>query len=144
MAAGRKNQRTEVAGPRTPTLMDARIGVLIRERRLALELRQEDLAGQLKITQHQLQKYETGANRIAASRLIECARVLEVPVAWFYQSADADGAAVPAAHSTLSVDERDLVERYRKLSAEKKSQLIGISKLLQNGEAKAERKSRRT
>ena len=144
MVKGRKDQRAALTGPRQPTQMDARIGALIRERRLALDLRQEDLAGKLKITQHQLQKYETGENRIAASRLVDCSRAHEVPVAWFYQSSSEADTARPSSEAVLSFDERDLIERYRELSADGKAQLIGISKLLQNGETKIERRARRT
>ena len=124
--------------------MDARIGVLIRKRRLALELRQEDLARVLEITAHQLQKYETGENRIAASRLVECARALDVPVAWFYQSTSADENTKAQSETALTGGEHELVERYRQLSAEGRAQLIGISKLLQNEGGAKKHKTRRT
>ena len=133
MTTGSKNKRNAAAGPRRPTAMDARIGVLIRERRLALSLRQEDLAVKLQITQHQLQKYETGENRIAASRLLDCARALATPVAWFFQSVTQAGITKSATEPVLLDDELSLVIVYRGLSPDKKAQLIGIARLLRDG-----------
>jgi transcriptional regulator with XRE-family HTH domain len=53
-----------------------------------LAMSQRDLADALDIAQQQLQKYETGQNRISASRLYEAARILKAPVAWFYEGLD--------------------------------------------------------
>ena len=36
------------------------------------------------VTFQQLQKYESGANRISASRLFDLSRVLDVPVSYFF------------------------------------------------------------
>ena len=49
---------------------------------------QRELAVALDVAQQQLQKYETGQNRISASRLYEAARILKAPVAWFYEGLD--------------------------------------------------------
>src|SRR3546814_2369936 len=46
---------------------------------------QETLARALGITFQQIQKYERGTNRIFASRLFHLARVLRVPIAYFFQ-----------------------------------------------------------
>src|SRR3546814_14329610 len=46
---------------------------------------QETLARALGITFQQIQKYERGTNRIFASRLFHLARVLMVPIAYFFQ-----------------------------------------------------------
>jgi transcriptional regulator with XRE-family HTH domain len=53
-----------------------------------LGLSQEKLGEALGLTFQQVQKYERGANRIGASRLLEIARVLDVPVAFFYDDVD--------------------------------------------------------
>jgi transcriptional regulator with XRE-family HTH domain len=59
---------------------DRLIGANIKARRLVMGRPQEALAKALGITFQQVQKYETGTNRVAASRLIDIARALEVPV----------------------------------------------------------------
>lgn len=59
------------------------IGRRIRRRRLFLNKTQAALAQSLGVTYQQLQKYETGANKIADSRLVEIARLLEVAPDYF-------------------------------------------------------------
>jgi transcriptional regulator with XRE-family HTH domain len=53
-------------------------------------LSQTALADRLSLTFQQLQKYESGANRISASRLWQIAQVLDVPVSWFFMGIDDD------------------------------------------------------
>ena len=55
-----------------------------RVRRLYRGMRQEELARALGLTFQQVQKYESGANRVSASRLWEIAAVLETPIAYFF------------------------------------------------------------
>ncbi len=45
---------------------------------------QEKLANALGLTFQQVQKYERGANRIGSSRLYQLSRILDVPVAFFF------------------------------------------------------------
>jgi transcriptional regulator with XRE-family HTH domain len=53
-----------------------------------LGLSQEKLGEALGLTFQQVQKYERGANRVGASRLLEIAQVLSVPIAFFYDDVD--------------------------------------------------------
>jgi transcriptional regulator with XRE-family HTH domain len=46
---------------------------------------QHDLARALNVTFQQVQKYERGTNRITAGRLLDIARILLVPVQFFYE-----------------------------------------------------------
>jgi transcriptional regulator with XRE-family HTH domain len=65
---------------------------------------QEALAQHLDVTFQQIQKYEKGANRIAASRLHAIAQFLGVPIEFFYEGAtDGDplGADLPDEHELL-------------------------------------------
>jgi transcriptional regulator with XRE-family HTH domain len=58
------------------------IGARMRTRRRQLGLSQTSLADQLGVSFQQVQKYERGANRIAASTLVAAAQALDVTVAW--------------------------------------------------------------
>jgi transcriptional regulator with XRE-family HTH domain len=107
---------------RRSTELDMRIGQLIKERRLVLGLRQEDVARLINVTQHQFQKYESGENRIAASRLVDCAKALSVPVAWFYRSAPSDTAGADL-ECTLTKSEAELLEQYRRLKPAAQEQI---------------------
>ena len=67
-----------------PNPVDAHVGARVRLRRTLLGMSQEELGGQLGLTFQQVQKYERGANRIGSSRLFDLARILEVPVGFFF------------------------------------------------------------
>lgn len=60
--------------------IDQRLGERIRARRLSIGLSQEVLAERVGVTFQQVQKYEKGVNRIAASRLFSLAAALEMSV----------------------------------------------------------------
>ena len=70
---------------RATNAVDKRLGERVRARRLEIGLSQEKLAEILGVTFQQVQKYEKGVNRIAASRLFAIAAALEVPVARFFE-----------------------------------------------------------
>lgn len=72
-----------------PNPIDIHVGSRVRLRRMMLGMSQEKLGEQLGITFQQIQKYEKGTNRIGASRLQHIARVLSVPVAFFFEDAPA-------------------------------------------------------
>lgn len=65
--------------------VDRKLGERVRARRLEIGMSQEGLADLLGVTFQQVQKYEKGINRIAASRLVDCAHALEMPVADFFE-----------------------------------------------------------
>lgn len=69
-----------------PTSMDEHVGARLRLRRGLVGISQEKLADAIGLTFQQIQKYERGTNRISAGRLHDFARVLEVPVTYFFES----------------------------------------------------------
>ena len=68
-----------------PRQTDIHIGRRLREARLARGLSQGALGKKLGVTFQQVQKYESGANRIGGSRLWDISGILEVPVAHFFE-----------------------------------------------------------
>ncbi|MBL8659116.1 MAG: helix-turn-helix transcriptional regulator [Rhodospirillales bacterium] len=70
------------------TDVDRFVGGKIRERRVMLGLSQQQMANLIGVTYQQAHKYERGINRISAGRLYEIARVLSVPVSFFYEGLD--------------------------------------------------------
>ena len=76
-------------GSRRANPMDVHVGTRVRLRRMLLGMSQEKLGEHLGLTFQQVQKYEKGVNRIGASRLFELAKVLGVPVQFFYDEAPA-------------------------------------------------------
>ncbi|HET7715944.1 MAG TPA: helix-turn-helix domain-containing protein [Bauldia sp.] len=79
-----------MANKKQPNPIDIHVGSRVRLRRMMLGMSQEKLGEHLGITFQQIQKYEKGTNRIGASRLQHIARVLTVPVSFFFE--DAPGA----------------------------------------------------
>ncbi len=79
---------------------DEHVGEKIRSRRTELGLTQEDLANALEISYQQVQKYETGANRVSAGRLYQISRKLDVDIGYFFENID---------EAVASTEERTLV-----------------------------------
>jgi transcriptional regulator with XRE-family HTH domain len=67
-----------------PNPIDVHVGKRLRLRRTLLGMSQERLGELLGLTFQQVQKYERGANRVGSSRLFELGRILNVPVAFFF------------------------------------------------------------
>lgn len=64
--------------------VDGEIGSRIRLRRAMLGLSQKQLGDAIGLTPQQVQKYEKGINRIAASTLFGVAEALAVPMSFFF------------------------------------------------------------
>ena len=71
----------------TPNI-DRLIGAQIRERRIMMGLTQDQIADALGISYQQVQKYETGSNRVSAGRLYEIASLMNTDISWFFPSND--------------------------------------------------------
>lgn len=89
---------------RSTTAVDAHVGMMVKLRRMELDVSQDKLAGALGITSQQLKKYERGTNRIGASRLYDISELLGVPIQYFFRdypgnrsSDETDGPANPLA-----------------------------------------------
>ncbi len=65
-------------------IVDAHVGQRIRDRRNERGLSQTEVAKALDVTFQQVQKYERGTNRVAASRLFDLSRILEVQIQYFF------------------------------------------------------------
>ncbi len=76
-----------MASKKSPNPIDVHVGARVRLRRMMLGMSQEKLGEHLGITFQQIQKYEKGTNCIGASRMQAIARVLSVPVAFFFEDA---------------------------------------------------------
>ena len=64
-----------------PHPIDVAFGARVRARRILLGISQERLGELLGLTFQQVQKYETGANRVSVSRAYAIADALHIPVA---------------------------------------------------------------
>ncbi|WP_102109559.1 helix-turn-helix domain-containing protein [Oceaniglobus roseus] len=116
--------------------VDVHVGKRVRHRRWMLGMTQQQLAEQVGIKFQQIQKYETGMNRISASRLWDIADVLEVPVAFFFEGME-DGAAgrdhsTSAMPSDILADKEalELVRSYYAIPENQRRRLFELARVL--------------
>jgi transcriptional regulator with XRE-family HTH domain len=94
----REQQAGSMDLPRRPTRriggraqdIDHYVGARVRERRIMLGFTQQQLADPIGAPYQQAHKYERGINRISAGRLFEIARVLSVPINYFFEGLDGE------------------------------------------------------
>ncbi len=127
----RKQKATIVAAvPATmPRETDIHIGRRLREARLARGLSQGLLSKKLGVSFQQVQKYESGANRIAGSRLWDISGILEVPVDYFFEGLLSRGAPASseAAEAPLMRRSLELAKEIDAIEDETlKQQMLGL------------------
>jgi len=115
--------------------VDVHVGKRIRHRRWLVGMTQQQLAEKVGIKFQQIQKYETGANRVSASRLWDIAEALEVPVSFFFEGIEAEGTQsstsdnVPA--DILGDKEAlDLVRSYYAIPENQRRRLFELARVL--------------
>lgn len=65
--------------------VDIHVGQKLKQIRTLRRLSQTDVAKRLNLSFQQIQKYEIGSNRVAASRLFELSKILEVEPSYFFE-----------------------------------------------------------
>ena len=104
--------------------VDHTIGLRVREQRTLKGMSQSALSDVLGITFQQVQKYERGTNRLAASTLVLIADTLDVPVIYFY-GADTDAAPAAAPDPIMHRRETlELVRAYYRMPAKVRKHLV--------------------
>ncbi len=68
--------------------IDCHVAQKIRLRRLFLGFSQEVIGKALGISIQQIQKYEKGINRVSSANLYRIAKILDVPISYFFESID--------------------------------------------------------
>jgi transcriptional regulator with XRE-family HTH domain len=76
-----------------PHPVDVHVGKRIRHRRWLAGMSQQQLADAVGVKFQQIQKYETAANWISASRLWDVAAALEVDISFFFEGLARKGEA---------------------------------------------------
>jgi transcriptional regulator with XRE-family HTH domain len=99
-----------------PDPIDVYVGSRLRLRRTLMGLSQTELAKAVNLTFQQVQKYESGANRVSASRLYHISEALDVPVSFFFDDAPRAGGLAEQAKPSFEPD-RELLELTRNYRA---------------------------
>ncbi len=116
--------------------VDVHVGKRIRHRRWMNGTTQQQLAEQVGIKFQQIQKYETGMNRVSASRLWDIARSMGVPVAFFFEGMDVDVPKAQTAHSDMPGDilsdkeALELLRSYYAIPENQRRRLFDLARVL--------------
>lgn len=123
--------------------VDIHVGKRIRQQRWLSGMTQQQLAERVGIKFQQIQKYETGINRVSASRLWDISRALGVPTSFFFeglQETDTGEPTLPDVFSDRKVLE--LIRSYYAVSTTRRHCLVDIAQALaETSEATLDRKS---
>lgn len=117
-------------------VVDVHVGKRIRQRRWLTGMTQQKLAEFVGIKFQQIQKYETGANRVSASRLWDIADALGVPVSFFFEGLKdeaVDGSApIDGLPADLMADKEamELVRSYYAIPENQRRRLFELARVL--------------
>jgi transcriptional regulator with XRE-family HTH domain len=131
---------TDVAGEERDLTMthpvDVHVGKRIRHRRWLVGMTQQQLAEHVGIKFQQIQKYETGANRVSASRLWDISNALQVTISFFFEgiedSENARKGAETSAPADLMADKEalDLIRSYYAIPENQRRRLFELARVL--------------
>jgi transcriptional regulator with XRE-family HTH domain len=89
--------------------VDVHVGKRVRHRRWMVGMTQQQLGDIVGIKFQQIQKYETGMNRISASRLWDIAQALGVSISFFFEGFDGEESLPEVAATGAEVQRGDLL-----------------------------------
>lgn len=115
--------------------VDEHVGKRLRQRRWLVGMTQQQLAEHVGIKFQQIQKYETGANRVSASRLWDIASTLDVSINFFFDGLQAEkGVKIQsdAMPSDVMGDKEalDLVRSYYAIPENQRRRLFDLARVL--------------
>jgi transcriptional regulator with XRE-family HTH domain len=119
--------------------VDVHVGKRVRHRRWMVGMTQQQLGDIVGIKFQQIQKYETGMNRISASRLWDIAQALDVSISFFFEGFEGEDGSVeaPAISATgqrgdLLADKEalELVRSYYSIPEAQRRRLFDLARVL--------------
>ena len=111
--------------------VDEHVGKRVRHRRWMIGMTQQNLAEKVGIKFQQIQKYETGMNRISASRLWDIASALGVPVGFFFEGLHEGDVPETTAGDLLADKEAlELVRSYYAIPENQRRRLFELARVL--------------
>jgi transcriptional regulator with XRE-family HTH domain len=112
--------------------VDVHVGKRIRHRRWMVGMTQQQLADKVGIKFQQIQKYETGMNRVSASRLWDIASAMGVSISFFFEGLAGDNPAADDGSGDLMADKEALllVRTYYAIPEAQRRRLFELAKVL--------------
>ncbi len=113
------------AGEMGPRSVDVYVGRRVRERRTIIGMSQEKLGEVVGLSFQQIQKYETGSNRVSASRLYEFSTIMGVSPSWFFEGYEMKD-AVQDEPNLCRRETLEFIRSYEKISEKTQKQLRAL------------------
>jgi len=115
--------------------VDVHVGKRIRHRRWMLAMTQQQLAEKVGIKFQQIQKYETGMNRVSASRLWDIAETLDVAISFFFEGLSEEAASTASGDSIpgdILTDKEalELLRSYYAIPENQRRRLFDLARVL--------------
>ncbi len=111
--------------------VDKHVGQRIRHRRWLVGITQQQLAEAVGIKFQQIQKYETGTNRVSASRLWDISRALGVAPSFFFEGLDNTGQPETESEDLLEKKETlELLRTYYSIPEDQRRRLFELARAL--------------
>ncbi len=114
--------------------VDVHVGKRVRHRRWLVGMTQQQLAEKVGIKFQQIQKYETGMNRVSASRLWDIADAMDVPVSFFFEGLEGHdvGAVAAGRPNDILADKEamELVRSYYAIPENQRRRLFDLARVL--------------
>ena len=116
--------------------VDIHVGKRIRHRRWLIGMTQQQLAEKVGIKFQQIQKYETGANRVSASRLWDISDALDVNISFFFEGLQDETAKVVPEKARVPADlmgdkeALDLVRSYYAIPENQRRRLFELARVI--------------
>jgi transcriptional regulator with XRE-family HTH domain len=126
--------------------IDIFVGSRVRLRREELQITQQKLGSLLGLTFQQIQKYESGMNRVSASRLFEISRILLVDIKYFFEEVTEEVLQVSVSSAAISKQDchlsqklepevSELIKTYASIrSASIRKSLLALISTIQNSD----------
>jgi transcriptional regulator with XRE-family HTH domain len=134
-----------------PNPVDLHVGDRIRLRRMLMGMSQQELGKALGLSFQQMQKYERGVNRVAASRLHDLSRVLDVPLSFFFDdikpatvdtaSGSREAMAAGDALDPVPRETLELVREYYRIGPQIRHRLLELMKAIANASVESVNRS---
>ncbi len=111
--------------------IDVHVGKRVRQRRTLLGMTTQQLGDSVGVTHQQIQKYETGTNRISVSRIWDIAAAMEVPVSFFFEGIDGQVPDTGEVRGDILNDKEalKLVRAYYAMPENQRSRLFDLARV---------------
>lgn len=115
--------------------VDVHVGKRVRHRRWMVGMTQQQLGQAVGIKFQQIQKYETGMNRVSASRLWDIAHAMDVQISFFFEGLEAEGSEPAAKENPLGdlladKEALELVRSYYAIPENQRRRLFDLARVL--------------